>query len=86
MIVNQFTAAKCAFPASGPMGLGHRISVMRMSRKLSMTDLAKRIKVNRETVSCWERGTCFPGGWNIIELCKLFEVSADYLLGLDDQS
>ena len=51
-------------------------------RKAGMTqeELADRLGVSRQAVSKWESDTAFPETDKIIELCKLFDLSADELL------
>lgn len=51
-------------------------------KKLSMTqeELAERLGVTRQSVSKWESDGAFPETEKILELCKLFGLSADELL------
>ena len=52
--------------------------------ELTQKQLAKYLNVNYRTVSSWEAGTRQPDYEILISLCKYFDVSADYLLGLTD--
>ena len=47
-------------------------------------DLANLVGISRASVADWETGRHEPPLDTIIELCKIFEVSADYLLGITD--
>jgi len=59
---------------------------LRKSTGLSQPQLAKKIGVANSTISFWENGITKPKGSYIIILAKFFDVSTDYLLGLDDSS
>ena len=62
------------------MKLAEKIVTLRKQKRLSQEELAERLNVSRQTVSRWEMSTALPDATNIIQLSKLFEVSADYLL------
>lgn len=64
--------------------LGEKIRQLRKDRKLSQTQLAKILSTSQDTISLWEIGKSLPDANNIVAICKFFEVSADYLLGLED--
>lgn len=60
---------------------------LRKIRKLSgmtMKDLAERIGVSESAISQYENGKRQPGYETLIELSKIFNVSTDYLLGIED--
>ncbi len=65
------------------MTIGQKILNLRKARGWSQEELADRIGVTRQAVSRWESDTAKPDADKLIGLCKLFGVSADYLLGLD---
>lgn len=64
--------------------LGQKIRQLRKERGLTQTQLAEILSTSQDTVSLWEVGKSLPDANNIIALCRYFEVSADYLLGLED--
>ena len=64
--------------------LGQRICELRSSLHWSQVDLAKRLGVAKQTVSNWENENIQPSIEMLVRLSKLFNVSADYLLGLED--
>lgn len=64
--------------------MGKRIRDLRLSKKLSQTQLAKLIKTTQDTISLWELGKSYPSIDCVIELVKVFNVSADYLLGIKE--
>ena len=61
-----------------------RIKEVRTSEKLNQSDFGKSISVSQDTVSLWEKGRSLPNTEFVIEICKKYNVSADYLLGLED--
>lgn len=64
--------------------LGKRICEIRTSLGWSQVELAKRLKVAKQTVSNWENDNIQPSIEMLIRLSKLFNVSTDYLLGLEE--
>lgn len=64
--------------------LGSRISELRAARNWTQVDLAKRLSVAKQTVSNWENDNIQPSIEMLVRLAKLFNVTTDYLLGLED--
>lgn len=64
--------------------LGERICALRKELGWSQVELAKKLSVAKQTVSNWENENIQPSIEMLIRLAKLFNVSTDYLLGLDD--
>ena len=64
--------------------LGQRIGEMRTACGWSQVALAQRLGVAKQTVSNWENDNIQPSIEMLIRLAKLFNVTADYLLGLED--
>ena len=50
---------------------------------MSQAEVARRLQVTRSSVNAWEMGLNVPTTQYIIELSKIFNVSTDYILGLD---
>lgn len=48
------------------------------------TDLAKYCNVTRQSVSDFKKGKSVPSIETLYYICKFFDCSADYLLGLSD--
>lgn len=55
-----------------------------MERGLTQTQFAQLLKTSQSTIGKYEREELQPNIDVIIKICKTFEVSADYLLGLTD--
>lgn len=62
------------------MNIGEKILSLRKSNGLSQEQLAAKLTVSRQSVSKWELGEAIPDTENVAQLCKLFAVSADYLI------
>ncbi len=61
-----------------------RIKGLRVDNKLTQVQLGERLSVSQDTISLWETAKSIPPVEYVIEMCKLFSVSSDYLLGLND--
>lgn len=66
------------------MEIGLKIRQLRNEKHFTQTQLAEFLHVSQDTISLWELNKSLPDVKAIVELCKLFEISADYLLGLDE--
>lgn len=64
--------------------LGERIHELRLGCGWNQVDLAKRLNVAKQTVSNWENDNIQPSIEMLIKISKIFGVSTDYLLGIDD--
>lgn len=64
--------------------LGQRISELRLGFGWSQVDLAKRLGVAKQTVSNWENENIQPSIEMLVRLAKLFNVTTDYMLGLEN--
>ena len=66
------------------IGLGQRIIELRKIKNISQAKLAKALGVSFGIVCYWETNRSEPTASNIVKLAKFFDVSADYLLGLEE--
>lgn len=64
--------------------LADKIKQLREQSGITQSELARRLKLTRSSVNSWEMGLVVPSTAMIVELAKLFDVSTDYLLGLDN--
>lgn len=62
------------------MTTGQKIYECRKKAGFTQEELAEKLGVSRQAVSKWESDLAFPETEKILELCKLFHVSADELL------
>jgi len=65
--------------------LSEKIKILRGKNGLTQSGLANRVKLTRSAVNAWEMGNSVPSTETIIMLAKLFGVSTDYLLGVDNE-
>lgn len=61
------------------------IKTLREDAGYSQSQLAKKLDVTRSSVNAWEMGLSTPTTHYVVALAKLFHVSTDYLLGIDDK-
>lgn len=64
--------------------IGQRINTTLAARDINQKELAKQIGVKDNVVSYWCSGTRIPNTMQIVQIAKILNVSADYLLGLSD--
>lgn len=62
------------------MTIGEKIALRRRSAGLSQEALAAQLGVSRQAVSRWETNESLPDTEKILQLCRIFGVSADDLL------
>ncbi|MBR6800511.1 MAG: helix-turn-helix transcriptional regulator [Eubacteriaceae bacterium] len=68
------------------MKLSDKIIKLRKVNGLSQEELAEKLNVSRQAVSRWEVGSALPDALNILQLSKLFNVTADFLLNDEYES
>ena len=61
-----------------------RLLELRKERNISQANLAKALGVSFSVVCYWETDKSEPTAPNIIKIAEFFNVSSDYLLGLED--
>ena len=61
-----------------------RLRELRMEHELTQNALAEQLNTTGDSIYSWEKGRSEPSIAMICSLCRIFEVSADYLLGLED--
>lgn len=64
------------------MSIPNKIDEIIEDGEISIAELAMKIGVSRQQIARWRKGTSEPGARNLMELCKIYEVSADYILEL----
>lgn len=65
--------------------LSKRIKEGRLELGYNQPELAKIMKVSKQTVSNWENGNRTPDADTLSDLADLFNCSVDYLLGRTDE-
>ncbi len=64
--------------------LNVRIRELRKEKNLSTKTLAQEFNVTERTIQRWESGERVPPLEVVVGLAKFFEVTTDYLLGVED--
>lgn len=68
------------------MTLGERIKQLRKQNGLTQVDLANQLDVTKGTVSTWETNSRKPGFETLEQMCEMFRVGMDYLMGRSDDA
>ena len=63
---------------------GMRLRSLRLERRLTQQQLADKLGVVKASVSSYEQNANHPSLEVLIRLCVIFDVSADFLLGLSN--
>ena len=64
--------------------LNQRLRALRQGRNISQVELARRLGVTKQGVSNWENDNIQPSIEMLVKLARVFSVSTDYLLGIDN--
>ena len=65
---------------------GNKIKELRTEKGLTQSELAIKLQTSQRNISKYELELLDLNTELIIKICKFFEVSADYLLGLEDET
>jgi transcriptional regulator with XRE-family HTH domain len=64
--------------------LSQKIKILRENAHLTQAELARTFGLSRSSVNAWEMGLSIPSTQYVVELAKKFNVSTDFLLGIDE--
>ena len=64
--------------------IGERLQEIRKDHGDTQQTLADKLNVSLYAVRCWEQDKSAPGHDTLVAICRLYQVSSDYLLGLSD--
>lgn len=65
------------------MTIGEIIKNLRIENKMTQTELASLLFTSQDTISLWERNKSLPDIKMLIKMTQIFDVSADYILGIE---
>ena len=65
--------------------LGERLQDIRKDHGDTQQALADKLHVSLHSIRCWEQGKSDPSHDLLVTICRLYGISADYLLGLTDE-
>ena len=64
--------------------IGERLAEIHKDHGDRQADLAQKLQVTLYTVRSWEQEKSAPSHEMLVRICRLYQVSSDYLLGLSD--
>ena len=64
--------------------MGERLKQLRIENGLKLKDVAAALNVTIRSINRYEDGSREPSIDILVKFCKLYDVSADYLVGLTD--
>jgi len=66
------------------MVINTRLKELRTERRLTQKQVADAMRISSTAYAGYEQGYREPNIQTLISLCKFFEVTSDYLIGLSD--
>lgn len=66
------------------MKFNERLKEARLYKQLKTTEVALQLEITERAYYYYEKGCREPSLELLVKICKLFDVSADYLLGLSE--
>lgn len=64
--------------------MAERIRALRVEKGIGQNQLAQHIQVSNASISYWENAKQEPSAQAIYKLAQYFDVTADYLLGIEN--
>lgn len=65
--------------------IANRLKELRLSKGFTQSDIVKILGCSHNKYASWEQGRTEPDIDSIKELCKIFDTTSDFLLGLEDE-
>lgn len=65
--------------------IGERLQEIRRDNGDTQQSLAAKLSVSKPTIQSWELEKSSPSHEMLVTICRLYQVSSDYLLGLSDE-
>lgn len=67
------------------MKINDNLAFLRKQRGITQEEAAQAFHVSNQAVSKWESGNCCPDMELIPDICRFYGVSADWLLGMEEE-
>ena len=85
-IVNPFWVVYDKMIAKGTnnMKFNERLKMIRIESGMTQKDVYEKLNISPNGYASYEQGRTEPSVQTLVKLCTIFDVSADYLLGLED--
>lgn len=64
---------------------GNRLKSLRLQNNYTQEKLAQRLGLTKSVISAYETGLRMPSYDTLISISKIFKVTTDYLLGIDNK-
>ncbi|MBQ8309165.1 MAG: helix-turn-helix transcriptional regulator [Clostridia bacterium] len=61
-----------------------RLKMIRQESNMTQKDVYTQLNISQNGYASYEQGRTEPNINTLIKLCKIFDVSSDYLLGLEE--
>lgn len=68
------------------MSFKDKLKELRKSKEMTQTQVANLLNMSKTGYASWEQGLSQPSIEQLKLLCSFFEVSADYLIGIEDEN
>ena len=62
------------------ISFGINLRTLREKKNLSQEDLARKLKISRQSISKWEQGISYPSILYLVPLTKIFDCTLEELL------
>lgn len=59
--------------------IGKFISLKRNEKNITQSELAERLNITDRAISKWENGVCLPDASNMVDLCKILDITLNDL-------
>ena len=64
---------------------GNALKTLRLREDMTQAQLAQKLSLTKSVISAYETGLRLPSYDVLIQIAKIFNVTTDYLLGLDNR-
>ena len=64
---------------------GNTLKTLRLQHNLTQSQLAQKLGVTKSVISAYETGLRMPSYDILIAIAKIFKVTTDYLLGIENK-
>ena len=65
------------------INFGNKLKLLRLQDNMTQEQLAQKLNLTKSVISAYETGLRLPSYDVLIRIAKIFNVSTDYLLGLE---
>ncbi len=64
---------------------GNSLKTLRLRDKMTQAQLAQKLNLTKSVISAYENGLRLPSYDVLIHIARIFKVSTDYLLGIENK-